>query len=94
MRFGALGPRATKLFLRNAIIALVAGFVWLESQEILCDFGLAQYSFWLSLPFWLIGLMAILGVMSIGPLGKGFREAVREDKKEEWESKRVKKPWE
>jgi uncharacterized oligopeptide transporter (OPT) family protein len=94
MRFGALGPRATKLYLRNTIIFFVAGLMWLGSYEVICLIGLKKYVFWLSFPFWLIAALAILGVYSIGPLGKGFREAVIADEYEERESHKYKQPWE
>lgn len=94
MRFGALGPRALKLYIRNAIIFVVAGLMWWGSFEIICSIGLQEYAFWLSFPFWLIVALAVLGSYNIGPLGKGFNEAVIADENEEKESYRSKQPWE
>ncbi|WP_029134440.1 hypothetical protein [Sedimenticola selenatireducens] len=94
MRYGALGPRALKLYLRNGIIFVVSGLIWWGSFEVICLVGLKEYAFWLSFPFWLVAALAILGIYSIGPLGKGFKEAVIADEKEEKELHKAKQPWE
>jgi len=94
MKFTALGPRALKLYIRNAIIFFVSVIFWWASAELFAYLYLGKLVFWLSLPFWLIAAMALLGIYSIGPLGKGFHEAVAEDKKEERISLKPKQPWE
>jgi hypothetical protein len=94
MRFGALGPRGLKLYMRNGIIFLIASLLWWASAELFTYLCLGKLGFWLSLPFWLVVVISILGIYSIGPLGKGFREAVIADENEEKLSLKSKQPWE
>ncbi|OQX35413.1 MAG: hypothetical protein C3L25_03890 [Candidatus Sedimenticola endophacoides] len=71
-----------------------AVLAWWGSFGVICRAGLNEYVFWLSLPFWLVAALAVLGIYSIGPLGKGVKAAVIADEQELRESRGVKQPWE
>jgi len=68
--------------------------MWWGSINVICFAGMQKYAFSLSFLFWPIAVFAILGIYSIGPLGKGFKEAIVADEKEEKEACRVRQPWE
>ena len=94
MKFGALGPRATKLYIRNTIVMVVAFLLWWGSATVLSEFNYNEYSFWLSLPFWIVGVVVILGLYGIGSLGKELNKAIIEENKEQKENMQSKQPWE
>jgi len=94
MKFGSLGPRSTKIYIRNAIIMIVAFLLWWGSATVLSKFNYEEYIFWLSLPFWLVGMMVILSLYGIGRLGKELDNAIIEDNKEQKENMKSKQPWE
>ena len=93
MKFGSLGPRGTKLYIRNGVIFLAAFLLWWASPPLLCEIGLEEYVFWLSLPFWLIMVLVILSQYNIGYLGKELNKAITEDNKEQKEKMKTKQPW-
>ena len=94
MKFGAFGPRFTKLYIKICIVSAVAFLLWWGSATILSKFNYEEYSFWLSLPFWIIGAMVILSLYGIGGLRKKIDNAIIEDYKEEKENMKSKQPWE
>ena len=94
MKFGALGPRGTKLYIRNGLIFLVVVLLWWYIPTLLCETSLEEYVFWLTLPFWLIAVMLMLSPYNIGYFGKELNKAILEDNKEQKKIMRSKQPWE
>ena len=94
MKFGSLGPRGTKLYIRNVVIFLAAFLLWWVSPTLLKEIGIEENLFWLSLAFWLIMVLVILSQYNIGYLGKELSKAIAEDNKEQKENMRSKQPWE
>ena len=93
MRFGALGPRATKLFARNMLIFL-AGLFGLTIISFRSDLELGNIGTGIALIIFGLGALAFLGLFNIGPLKEGIAEAIQKDREEENQKLEANQPWE
>ena len=73
---------------------IVSLSLWWVTASLLRQSTFNEYTFWLSLPFWFIGALAILGIFNIGPLGKDLTKAIVEDNEEQKNNLHSKQPWE
>ena len=93
MNLFPLGPVARKIYSRNLLVFVICVVLTLVVIKTCAKLGLADYTSLILIPIYILAFFAFIGVLGLGPFGKGLKDAIKCDEQDEKESLKPKQPW-